>query len=166
VNPELEQYLLELAYVALGMFFGIITFTVTVTGLALSIGLLPAFLLGVPVLVGTVYVVHGMAIMERRRAMLLMDVDLPARPMPRKPGQNWLRRSLALTVSPEFWKEASYSLLLLPLGVISGTLVVSFWAVASRTTAMYPLVPSLSCQPEAVTRQSIGFASFRRDCMA
>ncbi len=122
--------LLELAYVALGMFFGIITFTVTVTGLALSIGLLPAFLLGVPVLVGTVYVVHGMAIMERRRAMLLMDVDLPARPMPRKPGQNWLRRSLALTVSPEFWKEASYSLLLLPLGVISGTLVVSFWAVA------------------------------------
>ncbi len=122
--------LLELAYVALGMFLGIITFTVTVTGLALSIGLLPAFLLGVPVLVGTVYVVHGMAIMERRRAMLLMDVDLPARPMPRKPGQNWLRRSLALTVSPEFWKEASYSLLLLPLGVISGTLVVSFWAVA------------------------------------
>ena len=122
--------LLELAYVTLGLFFGIFTFTVTVTGLALSIGLLPAFLLGVPVLVATVYLVHGMAVMERRRAMLFMDVDLPARPMPAKPGRSWLRNFLALTVSPEFWKEACYSLLLLPFGVVSGSLVLSFWAVA------------------------------------
>jgi signal transduction histidine kinase len=122
--------LLELAYVALGMFFGVVTFTVAVTGLALSIGLLPAFLLGLPVLVATVYVVHGMAIMERRRAMLFMDVDLPARPMPPKPGQGFFRRCFALTVSPEFWKETGYSLLLLPLAVISGSLVLSFWAVA------------------------------------
>jgi signal transduction histidine kinase len=122
--------LLELAYVALSMFFGTITFTVAVTGLALSVGLLAAFLLGLPVLVATVYLVHGMAIMERRRAMLFMDVDLPARPMPARPGQSWPRRMLALTISPEFWKEACYSLLLLPLGVISGTLVLSFWAVA------------------------------------
>jgi signal transduction histidine kinase len=122
--------LLELAYVSLGMFFGILTFTVTLTGLALSVGLLPAFLLGVPVLVATVYLVHGMAIMERRRAMLFLDVDLPARPMPVKPGRSWWRNFLALTVSPEFWKEACYSLLLLPLGVISGSLVLSFWAVA------------------------------------
>jgi signal transduction histidine kinase len=122
--------LLELAYVVVGMFVGIVTFTVTVVGLSLSIGLLPAFLLGVPVLAGTGYLVHGMAIMERRRAMLFMEVDLPARGMPRKPGQSWLRRFLAPTVSPEFWKEACYSLLLLPLGVISGTLVLSFWSVA------------------------------------
>jgi signal transduction histidine kinase len=122
--------LLELAYVTLGLFFGVITFTVTLTGLALSIGLLPAFLLGLPVLVATVYLVHGMAIMERRRAMLFMDVDLPARPLVAKPGQSWVRRCAALTVSPEFWKEACYSLLLLPLGVISGSLVLSFWSVA------------------------------------
>jgi signal transduction histidine kinase len=122
--------LLELAYVTLGLFFGVITFTATIVGLALSIGLLPAFLLGVPVLAGTVYLVHGMAIMERRRAMLLMDADLPARRMHRKPGQSWLRRFFALTVSPEFWKEGCYSLLLLPLGVISASLALSFWAVA------------------------------------
>jgi signal transduction histidine kinase len=127
--------LLELAYVSLGMFFGIVTFTVTVTGLALSVGLLPAFLLGVPVLVATVYLVHGMAIMERRRAMLFMDVDLPARRLPTgdlhaRAGQSWLRRFLAPTFSLEFCKEACYSLVLLPLGVISGTLVLSSWSVA------------------------------------
>jgi signal transduction histidine kinase len=122
--------LLELAYVSLSMFFGIITFTVAVTGLSLSVGLLAAFLLGLPVLVATVYAVHGLAIMERQRAMLFMDVDLPARPMPSKPGQSWLRRSFARTVSPEFWKETCYCLLLLPFGVIASSLVLSFWAVA------------------------------------
>src|SRR5471030_123921 len=122
--------LLELAYVTSGLFFCVITFTLTLTGLGLSIGLLPAFLLGLPVLVATVYLVHGMAIMERRRAMVFMDVDLPARPMVAKPAQSWLRRCAALTVPPEFWKEACYSLLLLPLGVISGSLVLSFWSVA------------------------------------
>jgi signal transduction histidine kinase len=142
--------LLELAYVALGMFFGIVTFTVTITGLALSIGLLPAFLLGVPVLAATVYLVHGMAIMERSRAMLFMDVDLPARPMPHKPGQGWLRRFLALTVSPEFWKEVSYCLLLLPLGVISSALVVSFWSVAVAGL-LFPAYVGLLPGDEAIT---------------
>jgi signal transduction histidine kinase len=122
--------LLELAYVALSMLVGVLTFTVAVTGLALSIGLLPAFLLGLPVLVATVYVVHGMAIVERRRAMLFMDVELPALPMRSRPGESWLRRALASTISPEFWKETGYCLLLMPLGVISGTLVVSFWGAA------------------------------------
>jgi signal transduction histidine kinase len=114
----------------MSMFIAIATFTVTVVGLSLSVGLLPAFLLGVPVLVATVYVVHGMAVMERNRAKLFMDVDLPPRAMRSKAGQNWLRRSLSRTMSPEFWKEACYCLLLLPLGVISASLVLSFWGVA------------------------------------
>jgi signal transduction histidine kinase len=122
--------LLELAYVALGLFFGVLTFTLTITGLALSIGLLPAFLLGLPVLVATVYVVHGLAVMERRRAGLFLDVELLPRAMSHRAGQSWLRRSFARTVSPEFWKEATYGLLLLPLGVLSGSLALSFWAVA------------------------------------
>jgi signal transduction histidine kinase len=122
--------LLELAYVTVSMFIAIVTFTVTVVGLALSVGLLPAFLLGVPVLVATVYVVHGMAVMERHRAKLFMDVDLPPRAMRSKPGQNWLRGAFERTKSPEFWKEACYCLLLLPLGVISASLALSFWGVA------------------------------------
>lgn len=150
LHRRVARPLLELAYVSLGMFFGILTFTVTVTGLALSIGLLPAFLLGLPVLVGTVYVVHGMAVMERRRAGLFMDVELPARPMPGKPGQSWLRRSFARTVSPEFWKEASYSLLLLPLGILSGSLVLSFWAVAVAGLLL-PVYASRLPGDEAIT---------------
>jgi len=95
--------LLELAYVALGVFVGIVTFTVAVTGLALGFGLLPVFLLGVPVLVAMVYVVHGLALMERARAETFLEVELPARPMRRYPGVGWFGRFLRRVAAPEFW---------------------------------------------------------------
>ena len=37
---------LSLAYVVLGLPFGILTFTVTVVGLSLGVGLIPLFLIG------------------------------------------------------------------------------------------------------------------------
>ncbi len=122
--------LLELSYLVVGLFAGIVTFTVTVTGLALSIGLLPAFLLGVPVFAVLVHVVHGLATMERGRASMLLDVDLPGRPLRAAPGAGWLRRLLVRAGSPEFWKEAGYGVLLLPVATVSASLALSFWAVA------------------------------------
>jgi hypothetical protein len=120
--------LLELAYVVLGMFVGIVTFTVTVVGLSLGVGLLPLFLIGVPMLIATVYVVHGFAIMERRRARLFLRADLPPRPLRRWPGRSLWSKFVGRLSSPEFWKEVTYSVLLLPFGLISGSLVVSFYA--------------------------------------
>ena len=102
----LTRPLLELGYLVSGLFAGVVTATVTVTGLALSIGLMPAFLLGIPVFGAVVYVVHGLAVMERGRAALFLDVDLPGRPVRNAPGLNWLRRILLRARSPEFWKEA------------------------------------------------------------
>ena len=46
--------LLELGYLVAGLFTGIVTFTLVVTSLALSIGLMPVFLLGIPVLTATI----------------------------------------------------------------------------------------------------------------
>ncbi len=122
--------LLELAYVALGVFVGIFTFTVTVTMLALGIGLVPAFLLGVPVLAATVYVVHGLAVMERVRAEIFLGVELPARPMRRYPGVSWFGRFVRRLTAPEFWKETAYAIVLLPLGVISSSLALTLYAAA------------------------------------
>ena len=122
--------LLELAYVSLSLFVGIVTFTVAVTGLALGVGLLPLFLLGLPVLLGTVYVVHGLAWFERTRAAVFLGVELAPRPMAGGAGQHWLRRAWSRIASAEFWKETSYALLLLPLGALSGAVVLSFWAAA------------------------------------
>jgi signal transduction histidine kinase len=128
--------LLELAYVALGIWVGVLTFTVTITALALGVGLLPAFLLGVPILAATVYAVHGFAVMERLRAELLLDVDLPARPLRHYPGSGWFGLFLRRTRSPEFWKETTYALLLLPMTVLSSALSLSFYAAAFTGLAL------------------------------
>jgi signal transduction histidine kinase len=122
--------LLELAYVALGVFVGIITFTVAVTMLALGIGLVPAFLLGVPVLVATLYVVHGLATMERLRAEVFLGVELPPRPLRRYPGVGWFGRILRRLSAPEFWKELAYAVVLLPLGAVTSSLSLAFYAAA------------------------------------
>jgi signal transduction histidine kinase len=123
--------LLELGYLAAGMFTGVVTFTLAVTGLALSVGLMPAFLLGIPVLAATIWMVHGLAVMERGRADALLDVRLPGRPVRAVPGAGWIRRTFARARSVEFWKETGYCLLLLPVATISFVLVVSFWAAAA-----------------------------------
>ncbi len=131
--------LLELAYLVTGLFAGILTFTVTVTMLALSVGLLPAFLLGIPVAGLAVLVVHGLATMERRRVAAFLDVDLPGRPLRPAPDRGWVRRIFLRVRSGEFWKEVAHGVLLLPLGAVSASLVLAFWsaAVAGITLPLY-----------------------------
>jgi signal transduction histidine kinase len=130
--------LLELAYLVLGLVLGVLTFTVAVVGLSLSIGLMPAFLLGVPVLVATVHVVHGFAVMERRRAEVLLDTTVPARPLRQYADPNGLVRSLRRAGSAEFWKETAYAVLLLPMGLVSGTIAITLYAAAA-TGLLLPL---------------------------
>lgn len=127
----LLQPLLELGYLVAGLFTGIVTFTLVVTCLALSLGLMPVFLLGIPVLTATIWVVHGLAVMERGRASALLDVELPGRPVRDVPGAGWLRRTIVRAGSVEFWKEAGYGTLLLPIATVSYALVVSCWSAAA-----------------------------------
>src|SRR4051794_11621830 len=107
---------LSLAYVVLGLPFGILTFTVVVVGLSLGLGLLPVFLLGLVVLWATVHVVRGMAAMERGRARLFFDVDLPGRPAELVGEGGALRRAWRRLTTRGTWKEIAYCLLLLPVG--------------------------------------------------
>src|SRR5215218_5356175 len=142
--------LLELAYLVTGLFAGVLTFTVTVTLLALSVGLLPAFLLGIPVAGLTVLVVHGLAAMERRRVAAFLDVELPGRPLRPGAGRGWVRRILLRVRSAEFWKEVAHALLLLPLGALSASLVISFWSAAAAGIAL-PLYAGRLPGDDAVT---------------
>jgi signal transduction histidine kinase len=121
---------LSLAYVVLGLPFGILTFTVTVVGLSLGVGLVPLFLIGLVVLWVTVQLVRGMAVMERARATLFLDVDLPGRPRELVGEGGVLRRGWRRLTSRGTWKEIAYCLLLLPIGTVFFTLVVTLWSVA------------------------------------
>jgi signal transduction histidine kinase len=121
---------LSLAYVVLGLPFGILTFTVTVVGLSLGVGLVPLFLIGLVVLWVTVLLVRGMAAMERARATLFLDVDMPGRPRELVGEGSVLRRGWRRFSSRGTWKEIAYCLLLLPVGTVFFSLVVSLWSVA------------------------------------
>ena len=121
---------LSLAYVVLGLPFGILTFTVTVVGLSLGVGLVPLFLIGLVVLWVTVLLVRGMAVMERARAALFFDVDLPGRPRELVGEGSALRRGWRRLTSRGTWKEIAYCLLLLPIGTVFFSLVVTLWSVA------------------------------------
>jgi signal transduction histidine kinase len=142
--------LLELAYLVTGLFAGVVTFTATVTLLALSVGLLPVFLLGVPVAGLAILVVHGLAAMERRRAATFLDVELPGRPLRPAPDRGWVRRIVLRVRSAEFWKEVAHGLLLLPLGAVSASLALAFWSAAAAGITL-PLYADRLPGDDAVT---------------
>src|SRR3954470_10187228 len=93
-----------LAHIMLSLWVGIVLFTVTVTLLALSVGLLPVFLLGVAMIPPTFWIVGVFATLERGRVEALLGVRIPA-PLPDSPpGTPWLQRLLAQVRSLTRWR--------------------------------------------------------------
>lgn len=127
---------LALAYVTLGLPAGIVTFTVAVTGIALGVGLVPLFLLGLVLLVAMAYVMRALGSFERGRARLFLDVDLPPRAALANGSEGVVRRSLAMLVSAAMWKEFVYCVLLLPVGAAFFSLAVTVWSVAAAGLAL------------------------------
>jgi signal transduction histidine kinase len=121
---------LELAYLVAGLPLAVAGFVLVAVGLPLSLGLLPVFLLGVVVFVATVWVVHGYAVVECRLADVLLDERLAARTLPAPSGRGRLGRPLAYLRAPEFWKEAAFAVLALPVSAAAAAVVVPLWSGA------------------------------------
>ena len=128
---------------------GIVTFVYTVTLLSFGVGTVITFL-GLPVLAATLAGCRGFAGMERARAAALLGlrVPAPAPPRLRRPGLNgWIGATLKAGAG---WRAALYSVLMLPLGIITFTATVVLWSV-SITCASYPLwqwvLPTYAHQP-------------------
>ena len=67
----------ETIHLLLNMPVGIATFTIIVTGLALGFGL-AITLIGIPILFALLYVSRAMGTIERVRAALLLDAEVPS----------------------------------------------------------------------------------------
>ncbi|NHC13269.1 sensor histidine kinase [Motilibacter deserti] len=119
--------LAALAYVVLSFWIAIVLFVVTVTLLALSVGLLAAFLLGVPLAAVTLWCVRGFAVMERGRALALLGLEIPAPGPAAPPGTPFLRSLGAQLRSGTEWRQVAYCLALLPVSCISFSIVVAAW---------------------------------------
>lgn len=125
------------AHVALGLVVSIVTFVVIVVMAALSVGLMPAFLLGVPMTWLTFMVSRGFARMERSRAGSFGDpIADSVGPLTRP---TWLGRINERLSNRARWREVGHHLLQLPVCAISYALVAAAWC-GSMAMAILPFV--------------------------
>ena len=120
---------LALVHLLLNLPLGIVYFTVLVTGVSLGFGLLIT-LIGIPVLIGTGWMVRTMGNIERGRMNEFLGTTLrdPYRPAAEKTG--WVARLLAIGKDPATWRDFLFLMLRLPMGIFTFTVCVTLWSVA------------------------------------
>lgn len=123
------------AYVAIGLPVAIITFVVIVVMASLSIGLMPVFLLGVPIAWLLFMTSRGLARVERSRAgAYRTTIADSVRPLTR---ESWLGRLGERLRSGARWRELAHHVVQLPVNAISYALVAAAWC-ASMAMALLP----------------------------
>jgi signal transduction histidine kinase len=108
----------SLTHLLLDVFVGTVTFTVTVTLLAISLGLLITFPLALPFIWLTFVASRLMGRMERSRIDALLGVRL-ADPIPPLQGRGWWSRLVERSKSGARWREILHQVVALPLGLFT-----------------------------------------------
>ena len=127
---------LETTHLLLDLPVGIATFTVVVTLISLSFGLLVT-LIGIPLLMATIFSGRLIGIVERWRARTFLGTELRAfRPLDLR-GSLWRKIKKTLGDGPG-WRGIAYGVLMLPWGILTFTLTVVLWSVAV-TSATAPI---------------------------
>ena len=129
----------ETLHLLLDLPLGIAWFTIAVTGLSLGAGLVVLALIGLVVLVATVFAGRLIGIVERARAAALLGVEvLPPAPAESRHEQGNWRRIKSMLLDVPGWKGLGYGVIMLPLGIMNFTIVVTLWSIALAGTS-YPL---------------------------
>jgi signal transduction histidine kinase len=108
---------------------GVVLFSVVLTGVVTAIGLLPLFLLGIPVFRVVGAISRWLAQFERRRMHFFLDIEIPT---PRYVYRGW-RRNL---IDAPTWRSIAYHCCQLFLAVITSTLSFSAWGLALSLMSM------------------------------
>ena len=116
------------AHVVVSVVVGSLLFGLAVAGLALGVGLMPAFLLGVPVLALVLGATHQLARLERARLAVFTGVRVEGWQAP--PGWRAKLRCEGL------WREVAYALVLLPVAVVGAALVIGTWSTGVALTLL------------------------------
>jgi signal transduction histidine kinase len=113
----------RIGYLLLAGVLGTVEFVVLVTAIALGVGL-AVTLIGIPILIGTVYAWGVLAEAERRviGAMTGTTIPNPYRPAPE--GASWWGRLRTRLADPATWKDLVFLLLQFPFGLVSFVVTV------------------------------------------
>ncbi|HET9600467.1 MAG TPA: sensor domain-containing protein, partial [Acidimicrobiales bacterium] len=125
------------AHLLLNLFFGIVWFTLIITGLSVGFGSLIT-LIGIPVLIGTLLFGRVIGAVERARCRWLLDtaVASPFHPLGGT-GSLW-DRFKAIIGDGAAWKALAFGLISLPFGVLTFVVTVVLWSVG-LTGVTFPL---------------------------
>jgi signal transduction histidine kinase len=122
----------RILYLLLALPLGVAEFTFLVT--AISFGFSTAItLIGIPVLVGSVYAWRWIADVERRLIGRLTGVEIPSPYRPDPVGGRWWTRFAARLADPATWKDLAFLLLQFPLGILSFSVTVAVFGFGLRT---------------------------------
>lgn len=138
-------------YLLAGLPAGVVAFSVLVTGLSLAGGL-AITLLGIPVLLATLYLARWMGDAERWRATQAgTPITRTARPW----SGGVVARTKAAVTDLGAWRDTLWGLLLLPIGIAGFTIAVTAWSTALgllTSPAWYWALPDNDDQPTAALR--------------
>ena len=125
----------SLAYLALGLPLGVVSFTVVVSLLAVTFSLLITLVLAIPATWALFGSARVLAAIDRSRASALLGLDV-IDPVPPLQGRTWLRRLWERVRTRSRWREIANALLLLPVGIACWMAAVMAWAGSMALTAM------------------------------
>jgi len=119
---------------------GILYFAVLVTSAALGTGLLIT-LIGIPLLIGTGWIVRTMGNIERARMNGFLGTTLQDPYRPATPEAGWIARLFAIGKDPATWRDFLFLMLRMPIGIFTFTVTVATWSITF----------ALLCSPIAYT---------------
>jgi signal transduction histidine kinase len=121
-----RQLGIDSAYVLIGFPLAIATFVVLIVGFVTGIGAI--FIVGIPILAGTLYAARLFADLERLRIAPVLHRP-SARPYYRRPGPDagWLRRVLTPIMQLQTWIDFVHGVVRFPIAIFSFVIVVVWW---------------------------------------
>jgi signal transduction histidine kinase len=108
----------RIAYLLLAFPLGVIEFCFLVTAIAFGVGT-AVTLIGIPVLIFTVYAWRWLADLERHLIALLTGIEIPSPYRAEPPGASWWDKLKLRLADPATWKDLVFLLLQFPLGIAS-----------------------------------------------
>lgn len=128
----------NIVFLLLSFPLGLIYFLIAVIGLSVGLGLLVIWI-GLPILFATLFLIRGMAEMERRMVSSLLRIPVPYHlPASPEPHLGFLRRFGRMLSDPYTWTSTIYVILKLPLGILSFVLALTL-PVVSAALVFFPL---------------------------
>ena len=123
-----------LVFMLISLVTGILYFTWAVTGLSLSLGLM-ILIIGIPFAILFLLSVRGLSFLEGRLVEALLGERMPRRASFTDNSLGWMERLKQLLTGKSTWLGLLYMILMLPLGIIYFTVMVTLIALAGAFIA-------------------------------